>query len=108
MNLIINGIFSIGEIKPEIIKDGTINAKTPKIACCCDLHILDINNPIPDIDNKKIVVTIKIVNTEDITGTLKIKTPDIIIIILTASAKTIAGIVLPINISVGCNGDTIV
>lgn len=46
------GIFEIGVAKPESKKDGSITTKLPKIACCCVFEIEEINNPIPDIENK--------------------------------------------------------
>ena len=47
------GIFSTGVAKPDNKKEGSKTTKLPKIACCWVFEIVDTNNPIPDIENKK-------------------------------------------------------
>lgn len=90
---------SIGDINPDNKIAGIWNVITPNIACCCVLHIDEIQRPTPTIDKSDISMEIKNTITEPANGTLK----QVITITVIKAVNPIAiisgGIVFPNKIS---------
>ena len=97
---------SIGDINPDNKIAGIWNVITPKIACCCVLHIDEIQRPTPTIDKSDINIEIKNTVTEPANGTLKQLITITVIKVVRPIAIIRGGIVFPSRISNDDNGLT--